>query len=135
MGSRGAYIATKRMGEQLDAIEVNAVDTTAAGDAFNGAFAVGLLLGKTPVESARFAIAAAALSVTRAGAQPSRPSCPPACRDAHPRLGILRAGSHYQPVGSIWYFPQAYRNDEHGKLLLNGSSLRSLGGPSVSATW
>jgi ribokinase len=61
------------MEEQLDAIEVNAVDTTAAGDAFNGAFAVGLLLGKTPVESARFAIAAAALSVTRAGAQPSMP--------------------------------------------------------------
>jgi ribokinase len=58
---------------QLDAIEVNAVDTTAAGDAFNGAFAVGLLLGKTAVESARFAIAAASLSVTRAGAQPSMP--------------------------------------------------------------
>ena len=73
MGSRGAYLATKRMEEQLDAIEVNAVDTTAAGDAFNGAFAVGLLLGKTPLESARFAIAAAALSVTRAGAQPSMP--------------------------------------------------------------
>ncbi len=73
MGSRGAYLAKKGMEEQLDAIEVNAVDTTAAGDAFNGAFAVGLLLGKTPVESARFAIAAAALSVTRAGAQPSMP--------------------------------------------------------------
>jgi ribokinase len=73
MGSRGAYLATKRMEVQLDAIEVNAVDTTAAGDAFNGAFAVGLLLGKTAVESARFAIAAAALSVTRAGAQPSMP--------------------------------------------------------------
>jgi ribokinase len=73
MGSRGAYLATKRMEEQLDAIEVNAVDTTAAGDAFNGAFAVGLLLGKTSLESARFAIAAAALSVTRAGAQPSMP--------------------------------------------------------------
>jgi ribokinase len=61
------------MEEQLNAIKVNAVDTTAAGDAFNGAFAVGLLLGKNPIESARFAIAAAALSVTRAGAQPSMP--------------------------------------------------------------
>jgi ribokinase len=73
MGSRGAYLATDRIEEQLDAIAVNAVDTTAAGDAFNGAFAVGLLLGKSPVESARFAIAAAALSVTRPGAQPSMP--------------------------------------------------------------
>jgi ribokinase len=74
MGSRGACLATKGTEEQLDAIEVNAVDTTAAGDAFNGAFAVGLLLGKTPIESARFAIAAAALSVTRAGAQSSMPA-------------------------------------------------------------
>jgi ribokinase len=73
MGARGAYLATDRIEEQLDAIAVNAVDTTAAGDAFNGAFAVGLLLGKSPVESARFAIAAAALSVTRPGAQPSMP--------------------------------------------------------------
>jgi ribokinase len=73
MGPRGAYLATDQLEEQLDAIKVNAVDTTAAGDAFNGAFAVGLLLGKSPIESARFAIAAAAFSVTRAGAQPSMP--------------------------------------------------------------
>jgi gamma-glutamyl hercynylcysteine S-oxide synthase len=38
--------------------------------------------------------------------------------DAHTRSVILRGGSHYQPQGSIWYFPQAYRNDQHGKLLL-----------------
>jgi formylglycine-generating enzyme required for sulfatase activity len=38
--------------------------------------------------------------------------------DEHTRGGILRGGSYYQPQGSIWYFPQAYRNDEHGKLLL-----------------
>jgi gamma-glutamyl hercynylcysteine S-oxide synthase len=38
--------------------------------------------------------------------------------DEHTRAGILRGGSHYQPQGSIWYFPQAYRNDQHGKLLL-----------------
>ncbi len=38
--------------------------------------------------------------------------------DDHTRGGILRGGSHYQPQGSIWYFPQAYRNDQHGKLLL-----------------
>jgi len=53
---------------------VTAVDTTAAGDAFNGAFAVGLMLGKPPAASARFAAAAAALSVTRQGAQDSMTS-------------------------------------------------------------
>jgi gamma-glutamyl hercynylcysteine S-oxide synthase len=42
--------------------------------------------------------------------------------DEHTRAGILRGGSHYQPIGSIWYFPQAYRNDEHGKLLLMAPS-------------
>jgi ribokinase len=73
MGARGAFIATKGIEEQLDAIAVKAVDTTAAGDAFNGAFAVGLLLGKNAKESARFAAAAGALSVTRVGAQPSMP--------------------------------------------------------------
>ncbi len=38
--------------------------------------------------------------------------------DDHTRGGILRGGSYYQPQGSIWYFPQAYRNDNHGKLLM-----------------
>jgi ribokinase len=72
LGSRGAFIAsTGSVEERLKPFPVRAVDTTAAGDAFNGAFAVGLLLGKDPVASARFATAAAALSVTRAGAQPS----------------------------------------------------------------
>jgi formylglycine-generating enzyme required for sulfatase activity len=42
--------------------------------------------------------------------------------DEHTRAGILRGGSHYQPQGSIWYFPQAYRNDQHGKLLLMAPS-------------
>jgi ribokinase len=53
---------------------VKALDTTAAGDAFNGGFATGLMLGKSPLESARFAAAVAGVSVTRAGAQPSMPS-------------------------------------------------------------
>ncbi len=43
--------------------------------------------------------------------------------DEHTRAGILRGGSYYQPQGSIWYFPQAYRNDQHGKLLLMAPSL------------
>jgi gamma-glutamyl hercynylcysteine S-oxide synthase len=38
--------------------------------------------------------------------------------DDHTRAAILRGGSYYQPQGSMWYFPQAYRNNEHGKLLL-----------------
>lgn len=53
---------------------VTAVDTTAAGDAFNGAFAVALSEGRNPVEAAEFASAAAAISVTRRGAQPSMPT-------------------------------------------------------------
>lgn len=72
MGSSGAYLASATgLGETIDAFPVKAVDTTAAGDAFNGAFATGLMLNKGPVESARFAAAAAAISVTRPGAQPS----------------------------------------------------------------
>jgi gamma-glutamyl hercynylcysteine S-oxide synthase len=42
--------------------------------------------------------------------------------DEHTRGGILRGGSYYRPQGSIWYFPQAFRNDEHGKLLLMAPS-------------
>jgi formylglycine-generating enzyme required for sulfatase activity len=42
--------------------------------------------------------------------------------DDHTRGGILRGGSYYQPQGSVWYFPQAYRNDQHGKLLLMAPS-------------
>jgi iron(II)-dependent oxidoreductase len=43
-------------------------------------------------------------------------------RDDHTRAAVLRGGSYYQPAGSIWYFPQAYRNDEHGKFLLMAPS-------------
>ncbi|MBV8864305.1 MAG: SUMF1/EgtB/PvdO family nonheme iron enzyme [Acidobacteriaceae bacterium] len=42
--------------------------------------------------------------------------------DEHTRAAILRGGSYYQPQGSIWYFPQAFRNDQHGKLLLMAPS-------------
>ena len=75
LGSRGVYIAPANgVAESIQPFPVRAVDTTAAGDCFNGAFAVGLLMGKDPAESARFAAAAAAISVTRAGAQSSMPS-------------------------------------------------------------
>jgi len=43
-------------------------------------------------------------------------------QDEHTRGGILRGGSYYQPQGSIWYFPQAYKLDEHGKLLMMAPS-------------
>ena len=75
MGSRGVYLAHQRgRGESVRAFSVAAVDSTAAGDAFNGAFAVGLMEGKSPRDSARFAAAVAAISVTREGAQPSMPT-------------------------------------------------------------
>ncbi len=38
--------------------------------------------------------------------------------DEHTRAAVLRGGSYYQPVGSVWYFPQAYNLHEHGKYLL-----------------
>ena len=43
--------------------------------------------------------------------------------DEHTRGGILRGGSYYLPRGSIWYFPQAYKLTEHGKLLLMAPSM------------
>lgn len=75
LGARGCLVAeTGRSTEHVPAFKVNAVDTTAAGDAFNGAFAVGLMRGQTARESAVFASGVAAISVTRHGAQPSMPS-------------------------------------------------------------
>jgi formylglycine-generating enzyme required for sulfatase activity len=44
-------------------------------------------------------------------------------QDEHTRSAILRGGSYYRPQGSIWYFPQAYQNDQHGKLLLMAPSI------------
>jgi len=43
--------------------------------------------------------------------------------DEHTRAGILRGGSYYQPQGSIWYFPQAHKLNEHGKLLMMAPSM------------
>ncbi len=74
LGSRGAYLSANGINQRLSAIAVDVIDTTAAGDALNGAFAVGLVLGKSPSESARFAVAAASVSVTRQGAQSSMPT-------------------------------------------------------------
>lgn len=74
-GSEGAYAALAG-GEAgwIKPFPVQAVDTVAAGDCFNGALAVALLEGQNPFAAARFASAAAALSVTRKGAQASMPT-------------------------------------------------------------
>ena len=75
MGEHGAYLASQEgIAELIPAFHVKAIDTTAAGDAFNGGFATGLMRGMPPLESARFASAVAAISVTRSGAQPSMPT-------------------------------------------------------------
>ncbi len=76
LGSRGTYIATADTRKMVSAFKVKAVDTTAAGDVFNGSLAVALAEEKPLTEAIRFANAAAAISVTRLGAQPSAPKRP-----------------------------------------------------------
>ena len=73
MGEQGTFILEEEKQEMVPAFKVEAVDTTAAGDVFNGALTVALLEGKKLVDSVYFANAAAALSVTKLGAQPSIP--------------------------------------------------------------
>jgi len=74
-GADGAYVAVAGgKGAWVKPFAVQAIDTVAAGDCFNGAFAVALLEGNDPWTAARFANAAAAIAVTRRGAQASMPS-------------------------------------------------------------
>jgi ribokinase len=74
-GSRGVYLAGRDVvSTYIPSFPVEAVDTTAAGDAFNGGFACGLAQGWPALKAARFACAVAAVCVTRAGAQPSMPT-------------------------------------------------------------
>ena len=63
-----------RSSSQIPSPKVKAVDTTAAGDVFNGALAVALSEGKDLTTACRFAVKAGAVSVTRMGAQSSAPS-------------------------------------------------------------
>jgi ribokinase len=73
LGSRGAYVSGDGIDGMVPGFKVAPVDTTAAGDVFNGALAVALAEGEPLDRAVRFANAAGALSVTRLGDQPSAP--------------------------------------------------------------
>jgi ribokinase len=73
MGAKGAYVFDGEDGVMVPAFKVEAVDTTAAGDVFNGALAVALTEELELEEAVRFASKAASISVTRMGAQASAP--------------------------------------------------------------
>lgn len=73
LGSRGVWASVKGEGQRVAGFKVQAIDTIAAGDTFNGALITALLEDKPLNEAIRFAHAAAAIAVTRKGAQPSVP--------------------------------------------------------------
>jgi ribokinase len=75
LGARGAAVVTGEGITEVPSIEVTeVVDTTGAGDAFAGALSARLAEGDTLVDAAKYAAKVAALSVTKAGAQPSYPT-------------------------------------------------------------
>ncbi|HHP7837328.1 TPA: ribokinase [Serratia marcescens] len=73
LGSRGVWLSENGNGKLVPGFKVQAVDTIAAGDTFNGALVTALLEGNSMADAVRFAHAAAAIAVTRPGAQPSVP--------------------------------------------------------------
>ena len=74
LGDRGAFLVSATESVHIPGYEVAVVDTTAAGDAFVGGFAVALAQGQNLAQAVRYANAAGALAVTRLGAQPSLPT-------------------------------------------------------------
>ncbi|MEC5344203.1 ribokinase [Brenneria populi] len=73
LGSRGVWLSAEGEGRRIPGYPVQAVDTIAAGDTFNGALVTALLEGRPIAAAVKFAHAAAAIAVTRPGAQPSVP--------------------------------------------------------------
>jgi ribokinase len=74
LGARGSFVATKAEAKLIPGFKITPLDTTGAGDIYNGALAVALAEGKSLYEAARFANAAGAIAATRLGAQPSAPN-------------------------------------------------------------
>lgn len=74
LGPNGARVINENIDQHIPAHEITAVDTTAAGDAFNGAFAVALAEGMPFLKAVRYGMAAGALAATKRGAQPSLPT-------------------------------------------------------------
>lgn len=74
LGEAGALLVTGETAQVIPTLRVRAVDTTAAGDTFNGAFVTALAEGKSEAEAIAFGNRAAAISVTRKGAQTSIPT-------------------------------------------------------------
>ncbi len=74
LGERGVWVEGDRVSQQIAAPDVDAVATVAAGDAFAGALAAGIVDGLPLLEAARLGVACASLSTTRDGAQESMPS-------------------------------------------------------------
>lgn len=72
LGSEGSYIANQHQNFKIETYEVSAVDTTGAGDAYNGFLATALVKGFTLKQAAKIASAAAALSVTQTGARANK---------------------------------------------------------------
>lgn len=73
IGKKGVFLMNEQYSQIIPAIEVKPVDTTAAGDVFNGAILTALSAGKDWIEACQYACKAAAISVTRMGAQSSAP--------------------------------------------------------------